>query len=168
MNGYRITEARQDDLAAIVDIYNSTIDSRLATADLSPATVESRQSWLDAHGGNRPLYVLKNQEGELLAWGGFSDYYPREALPHHRRNQHLRPPRHARSRRRLKSSSATCWKKPPSLDIKNIIAVIFGHNHASIRLFHTFGFQEWGRLPQVCDLETMQADIVLLGKKTIN
>jgi len=78
MNGYRITEARQDDLAAIVDIYNSTIDSRLATADLSPATVESRQSWLDAHGGNRPLYVLKNQEGELLAWGGFSDYHPRE------------------------------------------------------------------------------------------
>ena len=51
------------------------------------------------------------------------------------------------------------------LGIKNIIAVIFGHNHASIRLFHTFGFQEWGRLPQVCDLETMQADIVLLGKK---
>ena len=41
MNGYRITEARQDDLAAIVDIYNSTIDSRLATADLRPATVES-------------------------------------------------------------------------------------------------------------------------------
>lgn len=67
MNGYRVNEARQDDLAAIIDIYNSTIDSRLATADLSPATVESRQSWLDAHGGNRPLYVLKNQEGELLA-----------------------------------------------------------------------------------------------------
>ena len=36
MNGYRITEARQDDLTAIVDIYNSTINSRLATADLSP------------------------------------------------------------------------------------------------------------------------------------
>ena len=59
-------------------------------------------------------------------------------------------------------------EKAPSLSIKNIIAVIFGHNHASIRLFHTFGFQEWGRLPQVCNLETMQADIVLLGKKTIN
>ena len=38
MHNYRISEARQEDLAAIVDIYNSTIDSRLATADLSPAT----------------------------------------------------------------------------------------------------------------------------------
>lgn len=167
MNGYHITEARQDDLAAIVDIYNSTIDSRLATADLSPATVESRQSWLDAHGGNRPLYVLKNQEGELLAWGGFSDYHPREAyritaeisiyVRHDMRGVGVG-----------KILVRYMLEKAPSLSIKNIIAVIFGHNHASIRLFHTFGFQEWGRLPQVCDLETMQADIVLLGKKTIN
>ena len=54
------------------------------------------------------------------------------------------------------------------LGIKNIIAVIFGHNHASIRLFHTFGFQEWGRLPQVCDLETMLADVVILGKRIVD
>ena len=153
MNGYRITEARQDDLSAIVDIYNSTIDGR--------------QSWLDAHGGNRPLYILKNQEGELLAWGGFSDYYPREAyritaeisiyVRHDMRGVGVG-----------KILVRYMLGKAPSLGIKNIIAVIFVHNHASIRLFHTFGFQEWGRLPQVCDLETMQADIVLLGKKTIN
>ena len=152
MNGYRITEARQDDLAAIVDIYNSTIDSRLATADLSPATVESRQSWLDAHGGNRPLYVLKNQEGELRITAEISIY-----VRHDMRGVGVG-----------KILVRYMLEKAPSLGIKNIIAVIFGHNHASIRLFHTFGFQEWGRLPQVCDLETMQADIVLLGKKTIN
>ena len=130
MNGYRITEARQDDLSAIVDIYNSTIDSRLATADLSPATVESRQSWLDAHGGNRPLYVLKNQEGKLLAWGGFSDYYPREAyritaeisiyVRHDMRGVGVG-----------KILVRYMLEKAPSLSIKNIIAVIFGHNHAS-------------------------------------
>ncbi|HRL34991.1 MAG TPA: N-acetyltransferase, partial [Neisseria sp.] len=45
--------------------------------------------------------------------------------------------------------------------------VIFGHNHASIRLFHTLGFQEWGRLPRVCDLETQEADIVILGKRVV-
>ena len=56
-------------------------------------------------------------------------------------------------------------EKAPSLGIRNIIAVVFGHNHASIRLFRTFGFQEWGRLPQVCDLDGLAADIVLLGKK---
>ena len=167
MNGYRITEARQDDLAAIVDIYNSTIDSRLATADLSPATVESRQSWLDAHCGNRPLYVLKDETDTLLAWGAFSDYYPRAAyritaeisvyVRHDMRGVGVG-----------KILLRHMLEQAPALGIHNIIALIFGHNHASIRLFHTFGFQEWGRLPQVCDLETMQADIVLLGKKTID
>lgn len=30
------------------------------------------------------------------------------------------------------------------------------------------GFQEWGRLPQVCDLETFAADVVILGKKILD
>ena len=100
-----------------------------------------RSGFHDAHGGNRPLYVLKNQEGELLAWGGFSDYHPREAyritaeisiyVRHDMRGVGV-------------GKILVCYmlEKAPSLGIKNIIAVIFGHNHASIRLFHTFGFQE--------------------------
>ena len=163
MNGYRITEARQDDLAAIVDIYNSTIDSRLATADLSPATVESRQSWLDAHGGNRPLYVLKNQEGELLAWGGFSDYYPRAAYRISAEiSIYVAPERRGNGLGRKLLQEML--QRAPALGIKNVLAVIFAHNAASIALFQSQGFAEWGRLPQVCDLQTRLADIVILGK----
>jgi len=56
-------------------------------------------------------------------------------------------------------------ERAPSLGIKNVLAVIFGHNHPSLHLFHSFGFQEWGRLPAVCDLETFEADVVILGKR---
>lgn len=164
MHNYQISEARQEDLAAIVDIYNSTIDSRQSTADLAHVTAESRQGWLDAHGSNRPLYVLKDETNTLLAWGGFSDYYPREAyritaetsiyVRHDMRGVGVG-----------KILLRYMLEKAPSLGIRNIIAVVFGHNHASIRLFRTFGFQEWGRLPQVCDLDGLAADIVLLGKK---
>ena len=159
--------ARADDLPAIVAIYNSTIASREATADLAPVSVAARQAWFAAHQGNRPLYVIEGADGAIAAWGSFSDYYPREAyrisaeisiyVRHDMRGVGVG-----------KILVRYMLEKAPSLGIKNIIAVIFGHNHASIRLFHTFGFQEWGRLPQVCNLETMQADIVLLGKKTIN
>ena len=55
-------------------------------------------------------------------------------------------------------------EQAPSLGIRNIVAVIFGHNHASIRLFESFGFLEWGRLPQICDLDGQLADVVLMGK----
>ena len=71
--------ARADDLPAIVTIYNSTIESRQATADLAPVSVASRQAWFAAHRDNRPLYVVEDADGTIAAWGSFSDYYPRAA-----------------------------------------------------------------------------------------
>ncbi|MGN6900549.1 GNAT family N-acetyltransferase, partial [Neisseria sp. P0017.S010] len=59
-------------------------------------------------------------------------------------------------------------ERAPSLDIHNVIALVFGHNYPSLNLFHRFGFEEWGRLPQVCDLETMLADVVILGKRIVD
>ena len=55
-------------------------------------------------------------------------------------------------------------QRAPALGTKNVLAVIFAHNGASIALFQSQGFVEWGRLPQVCDLQTRLADIVILGK----
>ena len=56
-------------------------------------------------------------------------------------------------------------RRAPALDIENVLAVIFAHNAASLALFQAQGFAEWGRLPQVCDLQTRRADIVILGKR---
>ena len=56
-------------------------------------------------------------------------------------------------------------RRAPALDIENVLAVIFAHNSASLALFQAQGFAEWGRLPQVCDLQTRRADIVILGKR---
>ena len=65
---YTITLAKTEDLPDIVEIYNSTIEARQSTADLSPVGIETRKPWFEAHSGKRPLYVLKNHSGELLAW----------------------------------------------------------------------------------------------------
>jgi phosphinothricin acetyltransferase len=51
------------------------------------------------------------------------------------------------------------------LGISNLICIIFAHNQASICLFEKFGFQKWGYLPQIADLESFLADVVILGKK---
>lgn len=59
-------------------------------------------------------------------------------------------------------------ERAPSLGIRNVIALVFGHNYPSLNLFHRFGFEEWGRLPQVCDLDTMLADVVILGKRIVD
>ena len=164
---YVVAEAVQGDLPAIVAIYNSTIESRQSTADLQPVTVAERQAWFDAHGGKRPLLVLRDVRNEIVAWGSFSDYYPRQAY-HISAEISIYVRQEARGVGVGKVLLRYMLERAPSLGIRNVLAVIFGHNHASIRLFRSFGFEEWGRLPQVCDLETQLADIVILGKEILD
>ena len=163
MPKFTITPATQQDLPQIVEIYNSTVASRQSTADLAPVSVADRRPWFDAHSGKRPLYVMKNEACEVVAWGSFSDYYPRHAY-HISAEISIYVRQDLRGVGMGKDLLRYMLEKAPSLGIKNILAVIFGHNHASIRLFESFGFAEWGRLPQVCELDGKPADIVILGK----
>lgn len=164
MARYTVMPASQGDLADIVAIYNSTVAGRRSTADLEPVTVAQRQAWFDAHRGSRPLYVMKSETGETVAWSSFSDYYPRGAY-------HISAEISIYVRQDMRGIGVGgdllryMLEKAPSLGIENVLAVIFGHNHTSIRLFASFGFKEWGRLPGVCDLDGMRADIVILGKR---
>ncbi|MCF7520490.1 N-acetyltransferase family protein [Neisseria sp. ZJ106] len=160
---YFFREATQADLPEIVTIYNSTIAARSSTADLQPVSVAQRQAWFDAHGGSRPIYVLAEGSGCIAAWGSFSDYYPRRAY-HISAEISI----YVRQEQRGGGLGAQLLENmlaaAPKLGIRNVLAVVFAHNQASIALFERFGFQTWGRLPQVCDLETKLADIVILGK----
>lgn len=160
---YRFQTAEAADLPAIVAIYNASIPGRRATADLAPVSLADRQAWFDAHGGTRPIYVLKNQAGDIIAWGSFSDYYPRAAYRITAEISIYLHPDHQGGGLGGKILAAML-ERAPKLGIRNIVAVIFGHNAASLALFRRFGFQDWGRLPQVCDLDGQTADIVLLGK----
>jgi len=66
--------ARREDLPQIVDIYNSTIPSRLVTADTEPVSVESRVRWFDEHSADfRPLWVTE-VHGHVAAWLSFSSF----------------------------------------------------------------------------------------------
>lgn len=165
---HTISLASHDDLPQIVDIYNSTIASRQATADLQPVSVSDREAWFSAHQSpNRPIYVLKNQQdGSVLAWGSFSDYYPRHAY-RITAEISLYVRHDMRGTGCGKDLLAYMLMQAPKLSIQTVIGVIFAHNFASLNLFGKFGFEQWGLLPQVCNLDGKLADVVLLGKKII-
>lgn len=52
----------------------------------------------------------------------------------------------------------------PSLGICNVIALVFAHNQPSLGLFRKLGFEQWGYMPKVCDMQGFIADVVMLGK----
>ncbi|MCY9393320.1 N-acetyltransferase, partial [Bacillus haynesii] len=71
--------ANREDLPAVVDIYNSTIASRMVTADTEPVTPEERLSWFLSHTEERPLYIVENEKQDIVGWISFESFYGRPA-----------------------------------------------------------------------------------------
>ncbi len=160
-----IRDAAIEDLPVIVSIYNSTIESRMVTADTSPVTVESRKEWFDKHNKNRPLKVVE-LNNQICAWISFQNFYGRPAyqataevsiyLSEEIRGKGL-------GAKILEKAIAEC----PALQIENLLAFIFAHNVPSIRLFEKYGFEKWGYLPGVAELDSVKRDLVIMGRRIV-
>ncbi len=174
-----------DDLAAILAIYNQSIASKQATANLAEVSCEERADWFGEHINNpqRPIYVVKTNShntadsqstdkqitnerdtdiATIVAWGSFSDLYARTA--YHISSEisiYLHRDYHGQGLGGL----LTRWMltQAPTLGICNIVALIFAHNQPSLGLFNKLGFTQWGYMPQVCDMDGFIADVVMLG-----
>jgi len=70
--------AQAADLPVIVDIYNASIPSRLATADTEPVSVESRVAWLRDREPRHPVWVLE-RDACVLGWLSLAKFYGRPA-----------------------------------------------------------------------------------------
>jgi L-amino acid N-acyltransferase YncA len=46
-----------------------------------------------------------------------------------------------------------------------LLGFVFAHNEPSLKLLKKFGFSEWGYLPQVANLDGIERDLVILGKR---
>ena len=122
-------DATLDDLPGIVAIYNSTVPSRLVTADLEPVTVESRLAWFHAHGPKaRPLWVVE-ENGEVIAWLSFSDFYGRPAYLR-TAEVSIYLAESARGKGLGKQLLQVALERAPALGIDTLLGFIFGHNEA--------------------------------------
>ena len=150
------------DLTAILAIYNEAIPSRMATADLVPQSLEARAAWFERRDrSRRPVLVLEDA-GEVVAWGSFSDFKERAAYaPTAEISIYVagRAAGRGLGRRMLEALLA----RAPSCGIDRVLAICFAHNEASLRLFRSRGFVEWGRLPEACDMMGTRRDILILG-----
>jgi len=161
---YEIVHATIDDLESIVEIYNSTIPSRFVTADLEPVTVESRVKWFHEHTErHRPLWVMK-AEGRIIAWLSFSSFHSRAAYDATAEiSIYISPANRSQGIGSIFLRKAI--EECPRLNIRNIVALVFGHNKPSLALLRKFGFEQWGLLPGVATLDGVDRDLVLMGLK---
>jgi phosphinothricin acetyltransferase len=159
-----VRNASAADLPAIVAIYNASIPGRLATADTSPVTVESRREWFEAFDpARRPLWVAE-AGGEIAAWLGLRSFYGRPAYHRTVEVAVYVDPRFQRQGM-ARALLARTIDSAPGLGIATLLAFVFGHNEASLALFRRAGFADWGALPRVAELDGIERDLVILGRR---
>jgi L-amino acid N-acyltransferase YncA len=162
--GFTLRDAKLSDLPEIVRIYNSTVPGRMVTADTEPVTVQSREAWFHEHSTDfRPLWVLE-KDGAIYGWLSYQSFYGRPAyngttevsiyVDEAYRGQGF-------GRYLLQQAIDAC----PQLNIKTLLGFIFGHNTPSLKLFQSFGFVNWAHLPQIAELDGIERDLIIVGKR---
>lgn len=157
-----IRDATENDLSTIVAIYNAAVPGRMATADLEPVTVASRVLWFNEHTPiSRPIWVIE-VDARIAGWLSFQSFYGRPA--YHRTAEisiYIAPAFQRRGVGRQLLSHAIA--QSPKLGLKTLVGFIFAHNQPSLQLFETLGFQRWGYLPRVAELDGAERDLIILG-----
>jgi L-amino acid N-acyltransferase YncA len=156
--------ARQDDLPVIVDIYNQAIQTRQSTGDMQPFQVEDRLAWFHEHSPEEHPIFVAEVEGLVVGWCSLSAYRPGRAalrftaeisyyidFAYHRRGIGTALVEHA---------MAACL----ALQIRHVFAIVLEGNQASIRLLEKMGFEKWGYLPQVADLDGKEVGHLYYGR----
>lgn len=165
MNTIYFTDASLKNLDEIVAIYNSTILSRMVTADLEPISVESKIAWFNEHKpGKRPLWIIKNKVKEIIGWVSFQNFYGRPAYDATAEiSIYLREDHRGKGlgKEVLDYSINECG----NLGIKTLLGYIFAHNEPSLRLFYKAGFVEWAHLPNIALLDGFERSLKILGKR---
>jgi L-amino acid N-acyltransferase YncA len=170
MPAFRHRLATLADLPAIVAIYNSTVASREVTADTEPVSVESRLRWFEEHAPERrPLWVVEAADDDsatpaMLGWVSYSNFYGRPAY-----SGTAEVSIYIDQAWRGKGVGRYCLEQAiafaPRIKVHTLLGFIFGHNAPSLGLFRKYGFDTWANLPRVANLDGVERDLIILGKR---
>ena len=136
----------------------------MATADLEPVSVDSRRAWFAEHSSDaRPLWVIV-EDGSIQAWISFQSFYGRPAyLATAELSVYVASDAQRRGYARLLVAEA--MRRAPEFGLKTLLGFIFGHNEASLALFRGFGFETWAHLARVAELDGIERDLLILGRR---
>jgi len=161
----KFRDAIQSDLPTIVAIYNSTIASRMVTADTEPVSVASKQQWFDEHTSNKhPLWIVEDDNNNTVGWVSFQAFYGRPAYDGTAEISIYLDPLQ-RGKGYGKKILQYCIDNAHTLEINTLLGFIFAHNTPSLQLFTALGFEEWGHLKNIALLDGTERSLKILGRR---
>lgn len=156
--------ATEQALPAIVSIYNATVPTRQSTADIIEVTVAEKMDWFKQHIPEKRPLLVHEHNGMVIAWVSFQSFYGRAAYDHTAEiSIYISAEHRGKGLGRTLLSEALDMTR--QLPIKTLVSFIFSHNSASISLFTSFAFEEWGKLPDIAEMDGKEYSLSILGKR---
>ena len=159
----QIRIAEINDLAAIVHIYNSTIPSRMVTADTQSVSVAEKTDWFNNFQEPRPIWVAIENE-QVIAWLSFKSFYGRPAYA-----GTIEIAIYIDEQFRAKGIGKTILHfaiaAAKERNIHTLLAYIFEHNLPSIQFFQKNGFVNYGVLPEIAIMDQKHYSLGIYGLK---
>jgi phosphinothricin acetyltransferase len=103
-------------------------------------------------------------DGAIAGWLSFQSFYGRPA--YHATAElsvYVAPARRRTGIARRLVQHAL--ERAPSLGLATLLGFVFGHNEPSLRLFTELGFARWALLPRVAELDGVERDLVIVGRR---
>ena len=156
-----IREANDEDLAAIVDIYNDVIAHTTAVWRDQPVTIEERRGWLARQAERRYPVLVAADGDEVVGFASLGDFRP---LPGYRPTAEVSI-YVTRERRGLGTGRLLLGElveRGRRIGKGVLVAAIEASNTASLALHRGAGFREAGVLPAVGEKFDRRLDLALL------
>ncbi|MEM8779124.1 MAG: N-acetyltransferase family protein, partial [Cyanobacteria bacterium P01_G01_bin.49] len=126
-------------------------------------SVESRITWFKERAHERyPIWVIE-KEKEIIGWLSLQHFYGRPAYKNTAEISLYISPNNQKQGVGKKLLQYAI-EQSPKLELKVLLGFIFAHNQPSLTLFEKYGFQQWGYLQKVAQLDGLERDLVIMGR----
>jgi len=158
-----IREAREEDLPAILDIYNDVVATSTAIYRDEPATLEDRRSWFAARKAETQPVLVATDGGAVVGFAAFGGFRP---WPGYRFT--VEHSVHVRADRRGQGVGAALMTpliaRATALGMHVMIAGVDADNERSIRFHERLGFTRVAHLREVGFKFGRWLDLVLMQR----
>ncbi|MFO7799149.1 GNAT family N-acetyltransferase [Rhodohalobacter sp.] len=151
------------DLPSIDEIYNQAIEERFKTAHTAPMSEEERRDWFRKFNDQYPLYLCEIDD-EIVGWLSVSPYRPGRKALAETAEVSFYVAREARGQGVGSALLKHAINRQGRLNFHVYFAILIETNKASISLLEKHGFEEWGYLPEVINIEGERRGQFYYGK----
>ena len=159
----QVRDAREEDLAGVLAIYNDVIATTTAVYRDDPATLEDRREWWHARAALGYPVLVAVEEGEVVGFASFGDF---RASPGYRYT--VEHSVHVRAGRRGSGLGQALMQpliaRARALGKHVMMAGVDADNAGSIRFHERLGFERVGRLREVGFKFGRRLDLVFLQR----